>query len=62
MSEPSRTWASPPSGGAVLVPADVRGFVGIVAAVVVEVASPQDRNALAVVARELRLRVTSTVV
>lgn len=38
------------------------GFVGVVAAVVVEVATPQDGDALAIVARELRLRVASPVV
>ena len=38
------------------------GFVGVVAAVVVEVATPQDGDALAIVARELRLRVASSVV
>jgi hypothetical protein len=56
------TWTSLPSGRTVLVPADVRGFIGVVATIVVEVAAPQDRDTLAIVARELCFRVASSVV
>ncbi len=57
-----RTWAPSPSRGAVLVSADVSRLVRVVAAVVVEVAAPQDGDALAVAAGELGLGVASSVV
>ncbi len=56
------TWTSSPASGTVLVPADVSGFVGIVAAVVIEVAAPQDGNAFAVVARKFGFRIAGSVV
>jgi hypothetical protein len=40
----------------------VSGFVGIVAAVVVEVTTPQNGNAFAVVARKFSLRIAGSVV
>lgn len=55
-------WAPLPAGRAVLLPAHVRGLVGVVAAIVVEVAHPELRDAAAVLARELGVRVASAVV
>ena len=61
-SRTPRTWTSPPSCRAVLVPADVSRFIRVVATIVVEVTAPQDGDALPVVAGELRLAVAGTVV
>ena len=51
-----------PTDCAIPVSADVGGLIGIVSAVVVEVAPPQDGDALSVVATELGLGVTRLVV
>ena len=51
-----------PTDCAIPVPADVGGLIGIVSAVVVKVAPPQDGDALSVVATELGLGVTRLVV
>lgn len=57
---PSRT--SLPAGRAVPLPAHVRRFVGIVTAIVVEIAHPQFRYATSVLARVLGFRVALSVV
>lgn len=56
------SWTTLPSGGAVLLSAHVRRLVAVVTAIIVGIAHPQYRNALAVLTTELSVLIARTII